>query len=355
MFAFSCGEDGIEENPQESPFDRSAMLAYWADEVIIPAFDGYISSLTDLEETKNTFLAEQNQATLESLRIAWLAAYHAWQEVSIFDIGKAEELSLRNFTNIYPSDTEAIDQSIGSGDYNLELPSNFDIQGFPALDYLLYGTGENDMEILERLSTESSLVFFSDLVDRLVTLTSEVNNDWKGGYRDNFVNNGGSSATASVDKLTNDFLFFYERFLRAGKVGIPAGVFSGNPLPGAVEAPYSEQYSKDLFFSGFNAAIEFFNGVSHDGTKTGSSLSGYLAHVARQNGSANVADEIRAQWRVADMKAQELSPSFKNQILTDNTKMLETYDELQKAVVLLKVEMMQALNIQVDFVDADGD
>ncbi len=35
--------------------------------------------------------------------------------------------------------------------------------------------------------------------------------------------------------------------------------------------------------------------------------------------------------------------------------MLTAYDELQKAVVLLKVDMLQALNIQVDFVDADGD
>ena len=35
--------------------------------------------------------------------------------------------------------------------------------------------------------------------------------------------------------------------------------------------------------------------------------------------------------------------------------MLETYDELQKAVVLLKVDMLQVLNIKVDFVDADGD
>jgi len=35
--------------------------------------------------------------------------------------------------------------------------------------------------------------------------------------------------------------------------------------------------------------------------------------------------------------------------------MLSTYDGLQKNVVLLKVDMLQALNINVDFVDADGD
>ena len=35
--------------------------------------------------------------------------------------------------------------------------------------------------------------------------------------------------------------------------------------------------------------------------------------------------------------------------------MLQTYDELQKNVVNMKVDMLQALNIRVDYVDADGD
>ena len=40
---------------------------------------------------------------------------------------------------------------------------------------------------------------------------------------------------------------------------------------------------------------------------------------------------------------------------TDNVKMLQAFDELQKLVVLLKVDMMQALSISVDYVDSDGD
>ena len=35
--------------------------------------------------------------------------------------------------------------------------------------------------------------------------------------------------------------------------------------------------------------------------------------------------------------------------------MTETFDALQMAVVLLKVDMLQAINISVDYVDADGD
>jgi hypothetical protein len=35
--------------------------------------------------------------------------------------------------------------------------------------------------------------------------------------------------------------------------------------------------------------------------------------------------------------------------------MLSAYDALQRNVVFMKVDMLQALNINVDYVDADGD
>ena len=35
--------------------------------------------------------------------------------------------------------------------------------------------------------------------------------------------------------------------------------------------------------------------------------------------------------------------------------MLSTYDAIKKTVVMLKVDMLQQLNISVDYADADGD
>ena len=47
--------------------------------------------------------------------------------------------------------------------------------------------------------------------------------------------------------------------------------------------------------------------------------------------------------------------SFISQINSDNSKMLLTYDAIQAVVVLLKVDMLQAFSINVDYQDADGD
>ena len=349
----SCND---EENPIiTDSFDRGTMLEDWADLIIIPAFTTYQDQLNDLQAAQSNFKVGATPSTLQSLREAYLSAYKAWQRVSMFDIGRAEQIGLRSFTNIYPTDVDKIEENVASSIYNLELPSNYAVQGFPALDYLLFGLSDSDDEVLSLLESSGYSLYLEAVVSRLVAISSEVVADWQGGYRETFIANDGASATASVDKMINDFLFYYERFLRAGKVGIPAGVFSGNVLPKSVEAFYSKVYSKELFLEGLAAAEDFFRGISHDGSEQGESLESYLLHRAGEAMTVNVAPDILTQFELAESKLSALSDSFSEQILSDNFKMLETYDELQKAVVIMKVDMMQAFNIQVDYVDADGD
>jgi len=356
----SCGDSdsgplGPDPMNMEISFERSVLLTAMADDIIIPAFQSYSSALQTLSSSKDVFIADPTIATLADLRSAWLDAYLSWQSVSIFDIGRAEAIGLRNFTNIFPTDVDAIESNISSANYNLELPSNFDTQGFPALDYLLFGISGDDAGIVEALSDPASAQYLSDVVNRLDALTTEVLDDWNAGFRDAFIENSGSSATASTDKIVNDLIFYYERFLRAGKVGIPAGLFSNSPISTSVEAPFSGVYSKQLLLAGFQATRDFFSGRSTNESIDGIGLDDYLNEVAAVNGTESVAIAIMEQWDIAQGEIDELMDNLATQIEQDNNSMLMAYDELQKAIVLLKVDMLQALNIQVDFVDADGD
>ena len=54
-------------------------------------------------------------------------------------------------------------------------------------------------------------------------------------------------------------------------------------------------------------------------------------------------------------KLAELNNDFSEQVSQDNLKMLSAYDVIQENVVLMKVDMLQKLNISVDYADADGD
>lgn len=350
MTLIGCSED--KSGPVTDNFNRKAMLENWSDNIIIPGYESYVSALEALGTETEIFTSTPSLDHLTSLREAWLDANLAWQKVGMFEIGKAEAITLINFTNIYPANTEDIISSIESGEYDLTSVSKQDEQGFPAIEYMIYGVRDSDQAIVDLYAQEMAnhpyKTYLLALTDRLEILTKSVLHDWKNGYRDAFVSNSGSEATSSVNKLVNDYIFYYEKHLRAGKIGIPAGVFSGSTAPQKVEGLYSGK-SKVLFMTGLEAMQDFFNG------EQGESLKSYLEFVNTITRGEDLAGTIDVQFDLTITQAEALPTNFSTQVESDNSVMLQTYDELQKNVVNLKVDMLQALNIRVDYVDADGD
>lgn len=340
------------EDTSTDEFDRQTMLVNWADNIIVPAYTELATSTEQLKQAAETFEQSPTNEHLAQLRNAHQGAYLTWQRASMFVIGKAEELLLRDNCNLYPTNVEGIESNIASNDYNLELPSQRDHQGFPALDYLLYGVADTDEAILtiylDLNGGEDYRDYIVAIAQRMDELVDAVLASWVSGYRDEFVASDGNSATASVDRMVNDYLFYYEKALRAGKVGIPAGRFSTFPKPGHVEALY-QRNGKVYLQEAVDAAQSFFNGGN------GIGLSDYLAELDTEKDGQPLADLINAQFEAAKTEIAKLDADLSAQVETDNTLMLRAYDELQKNVVLLKVDMLQAMNINVDFVDADGD
>ena len=61
------------------------------------------------------------------------------------------------------------------------------------------------------------------------------------------------------------------------------------------------------------------------------------------------------QFNEAEDQISQLDNNFVFQIENNNNQMLFTYDAIQVMVVSFKVDVLQALAISVDYVDADGD
>ncbi|MEO0896983.1 MAG: imelysin family protein [Bacteroidota bacterium] len=358
LLLVSCDNGPVDPGDTDD-FNRETMLVNWADNIIVPSFTAFQADAEALAAATDAFVQSVSQENLDELRQEWKDAYISWQNVSMFALGKAEAIALRTRINTYPLDKEQVDSNIDGGSWNLELPSNYISQGFPALDYLLYGIGDSDAEILDLYQTGEKASNYRDYLQQvsatIYSLIQDVVIDWNQGYRDSFVQNNGNSATASVDLLINDFLFYYEKHLRAGKVGIPAGVFSSGLLPTHVEAPYKQDFSKELLLQSLDAVQNFFNGVKFGGTETGESLDSYLDYLNSIKDGADLSQLINEQFDAARAKINELPDNFAQQIETDHIPVLQAYDELQKNVVLMKVDMLQALNVNVDYVDADGD
>ena len=338
-------------------YDRITLLNNWFNNHINPSFNNFSNELSQL---KSDFTSAKNdgidEASLEKLRNTFKSTYAAWQYVEMFNIGKAEEIYYSATVNIYPVNTVRVESNINSGNYDLNNPNNYAAQGLPTIDYILFGIGSSDTEILEKLKDEEKYMnYLSSIIEEMASNTTKVINDWE-TYKAEFLSSTDNTATSAVNMMVNDFIFYYEKGFRANKFGIPAGVFSSAPMPENVEAYYSG-FSKNLSIEAMGAIKDFFIGRNpFNGTAyTGSSLKSILLELDTNEGQNNLANKIESKIDVAINKINSLEESYYSQIQNDNNKFLQTYDAIQEVVVLLKVDMLQLLSINVDYVDADGD
>ena len=343
-------------NTSDDNFDRSALLSNVANNIIVPAYASFQTKLATLKQKTEVFTASPNTSTLIELRTAWFDAYKAWQHVGIYNIGKAEELVYDSFINTFPLTASDVNDNIASGTYDLDHPNNRDAQGFPAFDYLLHGVGVNDTEILEKYTTdpkaENYKKYLTDVITKMVGLTDIVVADWNGAYKNEFINNADNTPTSSLNKLVNDFIFYYEKKLRADKIGIPVGIFSGGTLfPNKIEAYYKKTVSRELMLESLSSVKSFFNGTHFSNGNSGVGLKGYLDAINK----GDLATKINNQLDVAISNVSTLDDDLAEQITNDKSTVSAVYTELQKVVAMLKIEMLEAIQINVDYQDADGD
>ncbi|MES2544025.1 MAG: imelysin family protein [Bacteroidota bacterium] len=356
----ACSSSGSGSEDNGDNYDRTVLLTNWADNIIVPSYENYQTKIDLLIASTSTFTTAPTAINLQTLRASWLDAYKAFQYTTMYNFGKAEEVYYNETSNTYPTNTTGIETNISSGTYNLTLISQFDKQGFPALDYLINGLGTTDSAIVSFYTTNPNALKYKDyltaVTTRLKSTIDLVVTDWNTSFRDTYIANNGNTVSSSVNKTTNNFVKNLEKTVRTGKIGIPAGVFSaGTKYPEKVEAFYKNDASKILLDESIRAVQDFFNGKHFGTSTTGASLKGYLDFLNTVRDGEKLSDIINTQFNTIYITNNVLSTSFSQQINTDNTKMINSYDALQQNVIYTKLDMMQALNITIDYVDGDGD
>ena len=349
--------EGTEDNQSrnENSFDRVKMMTFITEEIIIPSYDNLNTSITELKESYELFKINITEHNLEELRNKWLKSYKLWQHVEMFNIGKSMEDYLIFRSNIYPVDTVRVNQNINNAEYDLKNPKNHAAQGFPTMDSLLYGKGNDPAKIIDHYKeNDKTMNYLGSLIEDLAANVKNVNDDWN-QVKNEFVSSVDNTASSNLNMMVNDFIYYYEKGFRANKFGIPAGVFSGGALPDRVEGFYSKNFSKVFALEAMTSIKKFFNGESYKNSDIkGLGLKSYIDFVEKDQEEL-LSDKINAQLTDAEKSINELGNNLSDQIESDLIKVLKTYDDIQTAVVLLKVDMLQALNIAVDYADADGD
>ena len=353
---FACGSSSDPIQNVDN-YNRTNILTNLTENIIIPSHKNLQSKITDLKISATDFTTTQNNSNLSALRNAWKEAYISWQHVEMYDLGKAEEIDYIKSMNTYPCNVTVITQNILSENYDLSLANglSWSSQGLPTLDYMLYGLDTDSNNILSYYTGDNGvkhLNYLNSIINKMETTTNTVTESWEAN-KNTFISLNGNTATSSLNLLTNDFIYYYEKGLRANKIGIPCGRWDNyNIYEKGVEAYYRKDLSKRLAQEAIFTCQQFFSGI---GINTGISGESYIEYLYNITGDNSLSSSIINQLTIAEQKIDNLDNNFILQMTTDNSPMIETYDELQRVVVLLKTDMLISLEITVDYLDADGD
>lgn len=354
FFLVSCGGDSNDNIPTQSSddYDRSKCLINIYDNIAIPAFEDFRVKLEQLEQSSENYANKPADISrLNDLRTKWYDTYLAWQHIEIFShYGKGEEILYGFKMNTYPTDSYRTENIInGIAQFNSAYTDN---QGFPALEYLIYGIGESDQDILNNLNNPNALSLIASIIAEMNSNTSSVYNWWIDN-RSSIVNDNSSTASSSLNLLINDFIYHYEKGFRTNKIGIPSGYFSsGQTFPEKTEGYYATNISKSLASQSINSISNVFEGRSHnDNSIIGESMYTYLHYL--QEGT--LADEILIKLDDINTSVNNLDNDFAAQIQSNNDDILNTFNLIQTVVAKFKIDMTMAMGVGIDYISGDGD
>jgi predicted lipoprotein len=351
---FSCkkkaGNDPVDET---STFNKQELLVNMADQVILPAYRNFKTSLDSLAGAYENFKASATLSDYQLLKKKLHVAYLRYQRISLPGFGPGEDAGIRINFNIFPCDTVKIRNNINSGTYNLATASNTDTKGFPALDYLFYGSGKPEAEMMQLFSNTNRQKYVSDLLADMSGKINAVISAWEGTYRATFTNSLGTDVGSSIGFLVNQISYELD-YLKNFKIATPLGLRSGGtPLPANSEAYYGGQ-STGYALETLNAIENFYRGRSFSG-QDGKGFDDYLDHLDARHGDQALTAAISGQFASARTKLTEVGNPLSDKVITGSTPVEAAYKELVKLLVLLKTDMPSSLGVVITYQDSDGD
>lgn len=340
LFA-SCETDN-EDNDSSKTVNQEAFLTNTADNIILPAYSELNTSIAALRTSIDSFAARGTEPKLKEVQSKLKTAYLNWQKVSHLEFGPAETVGLKSNVNIFPVNEVQIENNISSGNANLDALSNKVAKGFPALDFLLHEA--DDSTLLTKFQQQNRVDYLQLVVTDLKSKVETVTNEWN-SYRATFVAVKGTDVGSSTGILVNTLNLHFEKFFRDNKIGIPLGVrSSGIPRPEFSEALHGS-YSVELALQNLQSMKELYTG------KTGYGLDDYLD----ASDANTINTSILAQFDLIEMRLKALSDPLPLQIAVNPEAVQLAYNEMQKLIVFIKVDLPSRMGILITYQDNDGD
>ncbi len=341
----SCNEK--DDKPADDTFNRSQMLSDYVKYYIIPNFAELNNEFVIFESIALSIKDNSDNKKIDDLKNQFKKVYLSWQKVAMLNFGPSETYSLLNVINIFPSNKAKIIANIQNDENNLLSAINIDAIGLPCLDYLLF----SDDELLgNKFDDIKFKKYFLDVLQLMKSRVDKVNSEWNGNYKVTFAENDGKSVGSGISMIVNSLNKYWEKDTRDGKLGIPIGIRTNGVVQIERSEAFYSNYSKELLIAGVEAYINFFKN-----NDKGLSLYDYLYARRNKYGDGKLHETIMNNFTNILARLKSLNGDFKTNIENNKQELISIYQDIQKQIVYLKVDMPSVLGVSITYQDNDGD
>ncbi|WP_020207860.1 imelysin family protein [Gilvimarinus chinensis] len=294
LLSACAGEGDSNSDAQTSigEFDYTAMLANYADNIIVPKLQEQRASAASLSEEIGLYCdALQNNSAADPtpVQTQWRDVMGQWQQLELLQVGPLTENggALRNRIYAYgssaPLSSCAVDQAVvlaEDGDFDLSSRS-FNSRGLAAVEYLLFNDNlahtcpaqiPQTANWNQRPQAERRLArceYAEQVAQDVEAGVQAVESAWRsdqGDYRFHFVNPANSEESL---KALSDALFYIELASKDAKLGVPLSIHadcSAVACPDAVESPYAQNSIANIHnnLKGFKQSFNGADGLGFD-------------------------------------------------------------------------------------------
>ena len=361
VFFSNCTTPSI--NNCATTFDQLSLLSNIGNNIIEPSYEKLANESDSLNQLSINFTSNPDATNLSHLRAQLQEIWKTWQTASIFEFGPASDENLRSYMNTFPVFVTRLEDAIITGTYDLHSETYSYTRGFPAMEYLIYGTDTSYSNIVQQFTTGSNANNRKQMLKDIASLIKEkanaVYDNWKvsgANYLNTFTTTEGISNGKPMSDLVNQLNMSYE-VIKNSKLGIPISAKTSYIplLPQNVEAYYSRQ-SLNLSITAVEACKNVFIGFTNNSDNVG--LDDYLETSGRKKGNEYLHAVIIDQYDLALSSLNALTPSSLHDAINNNTEAVKTaYAATQNQMVNTKTDMPSALCISITYIDLvdDGD
>ena len=308
--------------------------------VIVPRFEQAATQAQLLDGEINSWCAASanatNAASKQPMQDAWRAAFESWQAASVFIFGPlSEERRLR--IAFFPDARQLVENRVDALLADTAPPNianaSAPVQGYPALEYLLFGSPPSSPNTCLSLQAIASHLAFE--LEQLALA-------WPAYVDQEFAVSGDAGLTALVESITRAVVT-----IRDDELGVPLGNSSGNAAkPALATSPYA-QASINAMQAQLSSLLAILNGAGGPG----------LAHRIRTLGGGNYSDDVVALIQQTSAALGRIELPF-GAALTDTAARVDLYAIFDGSFRQLRNQIQDlggAVGVTPGFNASDGD